>query len=136
MALLISGAFVIVGYLIALRTTLPLLALTAEVERLGREGRIEAKSARAFRAAADEIARLWQTFEELTKRLSATLVSRDHLDSLLASMINAVFVLRNVGDNAQTARVTTAHPDATATSPPHAGRLCPTRSRNEFLIFL
>ena len=100
MALLISGAFALVGYLIARGTTRPLLALTAEVERLGRGGRIRAQSAKAFRRADDEIARLWQTFENLTQRLSATLVSRDHLDSVLASMINAVFVLRDLGQGA------------------------------------
>ncbi|MCY4189530.1 MAG: PAS domain S-box protein, partial [Bryobacterales bacterium] len=100
LALLISGAFALVGYLIARGTTRPLLALTAEVERLGRGGRIRAQSAKAFRRADDEIARLWQTFENLTERLSATLVSRDHLDSVLASMINAVFVLRDVGQGA------------------------------------
>ncbi len=113
LALLISGAFALVGYLIARRTTRPLLALTAEVERLGRGGLIQAKSARAFRAADDEIARLWQTFEDLTERLSATLVSRDHLDSLLASMINAVFVLGNVGGGARgNPLVTSANPAA------------------------
>ncbi len=100
LALLISGAFALVGYLIARGTTRPLLALTAEVERLGRGGRIRAQSAKAFRRADDEIARLWQTFENLTERLSATLVSRDHLDSVLASMINAVFVLQDVGQGA------------------------------------
>ena len=112
LALLISGAFVLVGYLIARGTTRPLLALTAEVERLGQGGRIQAKSASAFRAADDEIARLWQTFEDLTERLSATLVSRDHLDSLLASMINAVFVLGNVGGARGDPLVTTANPAA------------------------
>ena len=113
LALLVSGAFVLVGYVIARGTTRPLLALTAEVERLGRGGRIRAKSAKAFRTADDEIARLWQTFEDLTERLSATLVSRDHLESLLASMINAVFVLGNVGEGADCGPlVTSANPAA------------------------
>lgn len=113
LALLISAAFVLVGYLIARRTTRPLLALTAEVERLGQGERIRAKSARTFRTADDEIARLWQTFEDLTERLSATLVSRDHLDSLLASMINAVFVLGNVDEGARGGPVvTSANPAA------------------------
>ncbi len=112
LALVVSGAFVLVGYLIARGITRPLLTLMAEVERLGRGGRIQAKSARVFRAADDEIARLWQTFEDLTERLGATLVSRDHLDSLLASMINAVFVLGNVGGARGSPLVTEANPAA------------------------
>ena len=113
LALLISGAFALVGYLIARGITRPLLALTAEVERLGRGGRVQARSAKAFRAAGDEVARLWQTFEDVTGRLSATLVSRDHLDSLLASMLNAVFVVGNADGGARDAPlVTEANPAA------------------------
>ena len=46
----------------------------------------------------DEVARLAATFEQLRERLRATLVSRDRLDDLLASMINAVLVIGRWGD--------------------------------------
>ncbi len=113
LALVVSGAFAIVGYVIARDTTRPLLALTSEVERLGRQGRIDAKPTYDFQNADDEIARLWQTFEELTDRLRSTLVSRDHLDSLLGSMLNAVFVLAETDDGGRrTLVVKSANPSA------------------------
>ncbi len=96
LALLVSGVFLLAGLFFARRIARPLLALTAEVERLGREGLREGLDLIPFQKADDEVERLARSFGELTDRLQATLVSRDYLDNLLASMIDAVLVLTGV----------------------------------------
>ncbi len=96
LAIAISAGFVGVGWLFAKRTTEPLLELTRAVERLGDREWSEIGGLAAFDKADDEVARLAQQFDAVSRRLRETTVSRDYLDDVLASMLNAVFTIGRV----------------------------------------
>ena len=110
----VSLAFLGVGYLFSRRTTEPLLALTREVERLGGDDWRELERLEAFEKADDEVARLAQQFDEVSRRLRETTVSRDYLDDLLASILNAVFTVGPVDEAGSPIRVRSANPAAAA----------------------
>jgi len=113
----VSLAFLGVGFVFSRRTTEPLLALTREVERLGGEEWRGLDRLEAFEKADDEVARLAQQFDEVSRRLRETTVSRDYLDDLLASILNAVFTVGPVteaDDPASPIRVRSANPAAAA----------------------
>jgi|GEM_PF-806227 len=113
----VSLAFLGVGYLFSRRTTEPLLALTREVERLGGDDWRDLDRLEAFEKADDEVARLAQQFDEVSRRLRETTVSRDYLDDLLASILNAVFTVGPVpetDDEDAVIRVRSANPAAAA----------------------
>ncbi|MEZ5362128.1 MAG: ATP-binding protein [Bryobacterales bacterium] len=94
LALAVSAAFLAAGYWFSRRTTRPLLALASEVDEIRRVDLDRSTGLDAFEGADDEVARLAESFRELTGRLRETTVSRDYLDNLLGSMLNAVFVVR------------------------------------------
>jgi PAS domain S-box-containing protein len=96
LALAVSAAFLAVGYWFSRRTTRPLFALAGEIDEIRRKGLDSSVELASFQDADDEIARLAESFHELAGRLRETTVSRDYLDNLLRSMLNAVFV---VGDS-------------------------------------
>lgn len=93
LALAVSGAFLGLGYVFSKRTTKPLLALTRSIERFGSDDWRGVSELEAFQAADDEVARLALQFDQVSRRLQETTVSRDYLDDLLASMLNAVFTI-------------------------------------------
>ena len=95
LALAVSGAFLAVGYWFSRRTTRPLFALAGEIDEIRRKGLDSSVELASFQDADDEIARLAESFHELAGRLRETTVSRDYLDNLLRSMLNAVFVVRD-----------------------------------------
>ncbi|MCB1019168.1 MAG: HAMP domain-containing protein, partial [Acidobacteria bacterium] len=94
LALAVSAAFLAAGYWFSRRTTRPLLALASEVDEIRRVDLDRSTGLDAFQGADDEVARLAESFRDLTGRLRETTVSRDYLDNLLGSMLNAVFVVR------------------------------------------
>ncbi len=96
LALAVSSVFLGIGYIFSKRTTGPLAALTRSVERFGRDDWQGVAELDAFRTADDEVARLALQFDEVSRRLRETTVSRDYLDDLLASMLNAVFTIEPV----------------------------------------
>lgn len=96
LALAVSSVFLGIGYIFSKRTTEPLAALTRSVERFGRDDWRGVTELDAFRTADDEVARLALQFDEVSRRLRETTVSRDYLDDLLASMLNAVFTIEPV----------------------------------------
>lgn len=113
----ISLVFVALGYLFARRTTEPLLELTDAVERLGRQEWKQLGGLTAFAKADDEVARLAQEFDAVSRRLQETTVSRDHLDNLLASMLNAVITIgpiarREAEDSGSPILIRSANPAA------------------------
>lgn len=110
----VSLAFLGVGFVFSRRTTEPLLALTREVERLGGEEWRGLDRLEAFEKADDEVARLAQQFDEVSRRLRETMVSRDYLDDLLASILNAVFTVGPVSAEEAPIRVRSANPAAAA----------------------
>lgn len=116
LAIVISAGFVVLGWLFSKRTTEPLLELTHAVERLGDREWSEIGGLAAFDKADDEVARLAQQFDAVSRRLRETTVSRDYLDDVLASMLNAVFTIGRVepdGDAAaEPIRIRTANPAA------------------------
>ncbi len=93
LALAVSAAFLGVGFWFSRRTTGPLHALAAEIDERRKSGLAGQARLATFEKADDEIARLAESFRELTGRLRETTVSRDYLDNLLRSMLNAVFVV-------------------------------------------
>ena len=93
LGLTVSAAFLGLGYAFSKRTTEPLLALTRSVERFGSDDWQGVSQLDAFQTADDEVARLALQFDQVSRRLRETTVSRDYLDDLLASMLNAVFTI-------------------------------------------
>jgi PAS domain S-box-containing protein len=93
LALAVSVVFLAVGYWFSRRTTQPLLALAADIDDMRQTGLRSQGSLASFQDADDEVARLAESFRDLTERLRETTVSRDYLDNLLRSMLNAVFVV-------------------------------------------
>ena len=93
LALGVSAAFLAVGYWFSRRTTQPLLALASEIDDMRQSGLGSRSRLATFQKADDEIARLAESFRDLTGRLRETTVSRDYLDSVLRSMLNAVLVV-------------------------------------------
>lgn len=115
LGLTVSCAFLGLGYVFSKRTTGPLLALTRSVERFGSDDWQGVSELEAFQTADDEVARLALQFDQVSRRLQETTVSRDYLDDLLASMLNAVFTIGPV-DSAlsceKSIRVRSANPAA------------------------
>lgn len=115
LGLAVSCAFLGLGYVFSKRTTGPLLALTRSVERFGSDDWQGVSELQAFQTADDEVARLALQFDQVSRRLQETTVSRDYLDDLLASMLNAVFTIGPV-DSAlsgeKSIRVRSANPAA------------------------
>lgn len=93
LGLFVAGAFLLAGTAVARRAAAPLSELTADVARIQREGLHAPVDLDRFGDAPSEIAALAQGFQGLRDTLQNTLVSRDRLDDLLASMINAVFLI-------------------------------------------
>ena len=93
LGLAVSVVFLGMGYVFSKRTTEPLLALTRSVERFGSDDWQGVSQLDAFKTADDEVARLAMQFDQVSRRLRETTVSRDYLDDLLASMLNAVFTI-------------------------------------------
>ena len=93
LALGVSGVFLAVGYWFSRRTTQPLLALASEIDDIRQAGLGSHSRLETFEKADDEVARLAESFRDLTHRLRETTVSRDYLDSVLRSMLNAVLVV-------------------------------------------
>lgn len=93
LGLAVSLVFMSLGYSFSKRTTEPLRELTGAVERLGRLDWKEMGGLGAFARADDEVARLAEQFDAVSRRLRDTTVSRDHLDDLLGSMLNAVLTI-------------------------------------------
>jgi PAS domain S-box-containing protein len=90
------------SYLLATRMTSSLTRLAAAVRRFGQGERdLDLEI-----TGHDEVALVARTFEQMTKDLSVTTVSRDHLDNILASMNDALFVVDPDG------KVLTANPAA------------------------
>lgn len=117
LALAVSAIFMCLGYMFSKRTTKPLLALTDAVERLGRDDWRGIGQLSAFETADDEVARLAFQFDEVSARLRETTVSRDHLDDLLGSLLNAVFTIGPIGsatDDPGLVRTRSANPAAVA----------------------
>jgi PAS domain S-box-containing protein len=115
LALAVSSVFLGIGYIFSKRTTEPLAALTRSVERFGRDDWRGVTELDAFRTADDEVARLALQFDEVSRRLRETTVSRDYLDDLLASMLNAVFTIESVDPRSSgphNLRVRSANPAA------------------------
>ena len=109
LALVVSGAFLVAGYFFSRRVTQPLIGLTGELERVERSGLDARLDLDAYEQTDDEAARLARTFGRLREKLRTTLVSRDRLDDLLASMLNAVFT---VGEDDGRIVVRSANPAA------------------------
>ena len=84
LGLAVSVVFLGLGYLFSKRTTGPLLALTRAVERFGSDDWQGVSELDAFKTADDEVARLALQFDQVSRRLRETTVSRDYLDDLLA----------------------------------------------------
>lgn len=115
LGLAVSFAFLGLGYAFSKRTTKPLLALTRAVERFGSDDWQGVSELDAFRTADDEVARLALQFDQVSRRLQDTTVSRDYLDDLLASVLNAVFTIGPIDSTvsgAQLLRVRSANPAA------------------------
>jgi PAS domain S-box-containing protein len=94
LAVAVSAAFLAIGYWFSRRTTRPLFALAGEIDNVRQSGLDRQADLTVFHDADDEIARLAASFGDLTRRLRETTVSRDYLDNILRSMLNAVFVVR------------------------------------------
>lgn len=116
LAIVISAGLAMLGWLFSKRTTEPLLELANAVERLGDRDWSEIGGLAAFKKADDEVARLAQQFDAVSRRLRDTTVSRDYLDDVLASMLNAVLTIGRVeadqGEDAAPIRIRTANPAA------------------------
>ncbi|MBI1354152.1 MAG: HAMP domain-containing protein [Acidobacteria bacterium] len=93
LGLAVACVVLALGYVVAKRTTEPLRALTRSVERLGLDAWRDEGRLAAYEKADDEVARLALQFDQVSRRLRETTVSRDYLDGLLASMLNAVFTI-------------------------------------------
>ena len=100
LALAVSAVFLGVGYWFSRKTTGPLHALASEIDAIRESGLSRQTQLAGFAQADDEIARLAERFGELTERLRETTVSRDYLDNLLRSMLNAVLVVRETDEGA------------------------------------
>lgn len=115
LALAVSSAFLGLGYIFSKRTTEPLAALTRSVERFGRDDWHGVTELHEFRHADDEVARLALQFDEVSRRLRDTTVSRNYLDDLLASMLNAVITIEPVDSQSSgphSFRIRSANPAA------------------------
>ena len=91
-ALVLSAAAI----LLARRVTRPVLALARSARRLGAGD----FSVRTPVSSDDELGELATAFNRMTEDLEKTTISRDELDRMLTSLINAVFVIEAPRDAA------------------------------------
>ncbi|MCS7026578.1 MAG: cache domain-containing protein [Bryobacteraceae bacterium] len=87
--ILVAGAFFLAASALARRVTQPVLQLTESARRMGaRDFR-----ARTSVAADDELGQLAATLNQMAEDLEKTTVSKEEVDRILSSLINAVFVV-------------------------------------------